>query len=192
VFGEICAPCCGNERERTIHCPLDCVYLQEARRREEPEIADPATFPNADIRVTEQFLRAQEPLLIWIAMHLLRAALDTKDAIDNDAKEALATLVQTYRTLQSGLVYETQPVNPIAAALYAAVQNAVQTYRQQAQEASGMQSVRDTDVLGVLAFLQRMEIQQNNGRRLGRAFIDFLRYQFPQNPQTQEPSQLIV
>jgi len=31
------------------------------------------------------------------------------------------------------------------------------------------------DILGLLVFLQRFELDQNNGRRKGRAFLDALR-----------------
>ena len=47
-------------------------------------------------------------------------------------------------------------------------------------EEAGMQTLRDTDVLATLVFLQRLEIQHNNGRRRGRAFFDFLRTYFPE------------
>ena len=36
VNGEICSICCGNEREVSISCPLDCPYLVEARLHEKP------------------------------------------------------------------------------------------------------------------------------------------------------------
>ena len=42
-------------------------------------------------------------------------------------------------------------------------------------EAAGSSSIRDATVLGVLAFLQRLEYSRNNGRKRSRAFIDFLR-----------------
>ena len=34
VRGDICSICCGTEREVTVDCPLDCEYLQEARRHD--------------------------------------------------------------------------------------------------------------------------------------------------------------
>jgi len=46
-----------------------------------------------------------------------------------------------------------------------------------------MQTLRDADVLGALVFLQRLELQHNNGRRRGRAFVDFLRAYFPAQTQ---------
>lgn len=137
-------------------------------------------------------MHQHEPLLLWISVHLLRAGLETPGVVDGDLKEALEALVKTYRTLQSGLVYEVKPANPLAAAVVERVQNSVEEYRGRAHDASGMTTLRDAEVLGILAFLQRMEIQQNNGRRLGRAFVDFLRIHFPQSPAAeQEPSLLV-
>jgi hypothetical protein len=192
VHGDICAICCGESREQTVHCPLTCEYLQEARKHEEPPAFDSATFPNSDIRVTEEFLRAHEPLCLMISVSLLQAALETPDAVDYDVREALEALVKTYRTLQSGLVYETRPTNPIAAAIAEKVQTTAVDFQERAQKAAGVERVRDTEILGVLAFLQRMELQQNNGRRLGRSFVDFLRVNFPRTaPEEAAPSLLI-
>ena len=125
---------------------------------------------------------------------LMKSALQTPGAVDSDVKEALESLVRTYRTLESGLYYESRPTNPIAAAIHGRVQDDIQKMREKVIEESGMQRLRDADFLGVLAFLQRMEIQQNNGRRLGRAFLDFLRAHFPQTGQDEpaEPQPLIT
>ena len=35
------------------------------------------------------------------------------------------------------------------------------------------------DILAILVFLERMELDSNNGRRRGRAFLDFLRQSYP-------------
>ena len=48
------------------------------------------------------------------------------------------------------------------------------------------------NVLGVLAFLQRMEIQHNNGRRWGRAFVDFLRVHFPKVDEPEAAAPLVI
>jgi hypothetical protein len=119
-------------------------------------------------------------------VQLLQAALEIPNVVDADLREALDALVRTYRTLQSGLYYESRPENTLAAAICERVQAAVPEYRQAMAQQSGVQTIRDADILGVLAFLQRMEIQQRNSRRLGRAFIDFLRQHFrsAENPQT--------
>jgi hypothetical protein len=192
VGGDICAICCGNSREQTVHCPFECPYLQDARKHEPVPDIDPRDFPNLDIPITQEFLIRNEPLLIWISMRLLQAATDVPDTLDTDMKEALEGLVKTYRTLQSGLVYQSRPTNPIAAAIFAKALEAVDAFRQETRKEIGMSPVRDADVLGIFAFLQRMEIQHNNGRRLSRAFVDFLRDNFELDSAAAEQSSLIV
>lgn len=175
VRGEICSQCCGAEREVTVECPFDCEYLAEARRHEKLPELSPAEIPNGDIRVTEGFLRDHEELLMVASRALFDAAMQIPGAIDLDVREALEALIKTYRTLQSGLVYESRPANPMAAGIQQLFERQVREYRDAATQRAGMNVIRDTDVLGVLVFLQRMEIQHNNGRRRGRAFLDLLR-----------------
>jgi hypothetical protein len=188
VTGDICTVCCGTEREVTVNCPLECPYLQEAHRRERVPDIDPRQFPNADIVVDDAFLRRNEPLLLLLGAAVLRGALASDNIIDNDVKDALEALVRTYRTLQSGLVYESRPDNPLAARVYTGVQDTVADFRRHLAENAG--SLRDTDILGVLAFLQRLEIQHNNGRPKGRAFMHFLSLFFnPSAPPGQSDQQ---
>jgi len=192
VLGDICSICCGTEREVSVRCPFECPYLQEARRHEEPPVADAAAFPNQDIQVTEQFLRKNEQLLVLVSVSLLSVALDTERAVDNDVKDALDSIVRTCRTRQSGLYYESRPANLIAGSIQARVQEEIEKIRKEMVEESGMNQIRDKDLLGIVAFLQRMEIQQNNGRRLGRAYLDFLRAHFPAPHQPRQSQPLIT
>lgn len=173
VRGDICPQCCGNEREQTVECPFECPYLQESRIRERQPILNPDTFPNQDVRITDRFLMEHERLLIFLSAVLTQAAMTTEGAIDFDVREALQGLIRTYRTLQSGLVYETRPANPIAGRIYDEVQRNLAELREK------VQAIRDAEVLGILVFLERLELQHNNDRRKGKAFIDFLRKQFP-------------
>jgi len=179
--GDICPSCCGAERENTIDCPSACEYLQEARLRERPAPPAEDMLPNRDIRVSEDFLREKEPVVVWISEALTRA-MEREKAVDGDAREALDALIRTYRTLESGLIYETRPANPYAAALQDALKDAVEELRQEMTEASGLHTLRDADILGVLVFLERIEFQYANGRRRGRAFYDFLNSHFPAAP----------
>src|ERR1700676_1630777 len=195
VHGEICSLCCGREREMTLDCPLDCEYLQESRKHDRGIEVKPDEFPNQDIRLSETFLRDREPLLLAAGRAVLQAALETPGAVDYDVREALAALIRTQRTLESGLYYETVPENRVAAALCRRIQESIAQFRRAETERSQMTKTRDTDVLAVLAFLQRLEIDRNNGRKRGRAFIDFLRTQFsvaPGQPAAAGESSLIV
>jgi hypothetical protein len=166
----------------TVSCPLECEYLQEARLREKQPEVSADTFPNKDIRVSDDFLRKHEPLLMLVAATIARTALDYEGTIDYDIREALEALIRTYRTLQTGLVYETRPANPMAANIYARIQEAVEDLGRRIQQDTGTNPIRDAHVLGIVVFLHRMELQHNNGRKKGRAFIDFLRSYFPPKP----------
>jgi hypothetical protein len=194
VRGDICTICCGTEREVSVECPLDCVYLREAHRHEKITPTDPHNFPNPDIRVTEQFLRDHEPLLLFLARTVVDASLNTPGAVDFDVREALDAIVKTYRTLQSGVYYETRPTNPLAANISRLVQAGIEEFRKEEPERTGMTSTRDSDVLTLLAFLQRLELDNNNQRRRGRAYLDFLRGFFPEQSGETAPagSSLIV
>jgi len=179
VRGEICALCCGAEREVSISCPLDCEYLRDARLHEKPPAIDPDKFPNADIQVSESFLRRNEQLLTFAAATLFEASRENPEVIDLDMRDALQALIRTYRTLDSGLIYESRPTNPLAAFIQQRFQQSLQQYRQRLAQSAGITTIRDNDVLGVLVFLERLELSNNNGRRRSRAFIDFLRGFFP-------------
>ena len=177
--GDICPVCCGTERENTIDCPSDCEFLKEARTREESLPLKREELPNQDIQVSEKFLREQQDLVVWLS-HALAEAMRKHRAVDSDAREALDALIRTYRTLNSGLIYETRPQNPYAAGVQDALKQAVDEFRKELMKTSGMASLRDVDVLGVLVFLQRLGLMHNNGRPRGRAFLDTLSGYFPE------------
>ncbi len=179
--GEICATCCGTERENTIACPLDCEHLMAARHHERPAPLTDLDLPNKDVHLTEKFLRDQEHLVIWLSHSLARSAQAT-GAVDADLREALGAMIQTYRTLQSGLIYESKPQNPYAARVQEDMKAAIEELRKKVVEEAGMELLKDSDLAGVLVFLQRLELQHSNGRKKGRAFLDFLRSYFPPTP----------
>jgi hypothetical protein len=176
VRGEICAVCCGTERENTIDCPLDCEHLQEARRHEQPVAID--DLPNKDVRVSEEFIREHEPILLWLSMALAQS-MEKQRAVDSDAREALEALIKTYRTRESGLIYESRPQNPYAAAIQEALRESIEELHKRLAQETGMHALRDSEVLGVLVFLQRIALQHDNGRRRGRAFYGFLQAMTP-------------
>ena len=182
VSGDICSICCGDKREVTVDCPLDCPYLAEARLHEKLIEIVPEEVPNRDIRVPEEFLRDHEPLLIFLGAKILEAALATRGAADSDVREALESMIRTLRTLQSGLYYETKPDNPVAASVQQKVQEGVEALRKELSE-KGAPALRDAEILGTLVFLQHLAIARNNGRLHGRAYLSYLYAHFPHKPQ---------
>ncbi len=185
VAGDICAVCCGTERENTVDCPLDCEHLQIARQHEHLSPLTPDDVPNQDIKVSEDFVREHEQVVMWLTL-ALKQAMEKERAVDSDAREAIGAMIQTYRTRESGLIYETRPANPYAAAIQQAILQSIEELHKHVKEETGMHTLRDAEVLGALVFLQRIELQHNNGRRRGRAFFDFLRSYFPEPPAVSE------
>lgn len=194
IGGEICTICCGTEREVTVTCPLDCEFLLEARRHDKPALIDPKQLPNGDVRVPEKFLHDHEGLLAFLGQAVARAALATPGAVDLDVRDALDALIRTYRTLESGVYYDTVPQGPVAANVYHLVQRAIAEFRRAEQESYGTSRTRDAEVLSLLVFLQRLELTQSNGRIRGRAFLGALQgfYAGESVSEPSAPSSLIL
>jgi hypothetical protein len=192
VPGDICTICCGTHREVTISCPLDCEYLRDARQHEKPPQLDVEQLPNRDIRVSEELLENNHELLEFLSRRLVTAAFETPGTVDSDLRDALAALIRTYRTLQTGIYYQTLPENAIAAKIFRSVEEAVGAFRQEETTRLGMSKTRDSDVLALFAFLERLELDRNNGRPRGRAFLDLLRGLQPESSGGESDSSPIV
>jgi len=178
VHGDICTICCGTEREVSLSCPLECEYLQEAHRREKPVLVDEKDLSDPDIHITEEFLREHEELLLFCMVSLVHAALRTASATDADALEALEAQIKTYRTAESGLLYETRPVNTIAASVQRAFSESLADYQKVRAERESLH-FRNAEILAVLVFLRRMGQQNQNGRHRGRMYLDLLKQMTP-------------
>lgn len=179
VNGDICTICCGTEREVSLSCPLECEYLHEAHQHEKPVAITEDQISYPDVNVTEEFLRDHEELLLFSVYSLVQAALRTPGAIDADIMAALEASIQTQRTLESGLVYETRAENTIALALQRAFKNSMEEYQKLREEREGLSAFRSSDILTTLVFLHRLGQQSQNGRPRGRMYLDVLREMTP-------------
>ena len=127
-------------------------------------------------------MKEHDQLAIVLGRLLLVAAVETPGAVDLDLRDALAALVTTYKTAASGLIYESRPVNAIAALAADRFTRGLQRFREDAAQRSASHAIRDKDILGVLVFWQRAEYTRSNGRRKGRAFIESLCELLPPPP----------
>ncbi len=174
AHADICSQCCGQEREVSLDCPFECEYLSEARKHDKTPPVDEASLPNRDVRLTQEFVYELEPVIAVLMHAVLDAAAATPGAVDNDVREALGALIKTYRTMQSGLIYDTRPANPYADSIQQRVRASIEDFKRRIHEAQGMHTIRDSEILGCLVFVERLELQNNNGRRRGRAFLHSL------------------
>ncbi len=178
VRGEICSLCCGTEREVSVECPFDCEHLQEARQHERVPDLKEEDIPNRDIEITDSFLEENDALVSLASRILIEAAMEVPGAVDADVRQALGALVRTFRTLESGLYYESRPENPLAAGVQQGFQTRLDRVRQEMAQKGGGGSIRDAAMLGVLVFLERIALHYDNGRRRGRSFLHFLHQRF--------------
>lgn len=183
VHGRICPQCCGEQREVTLDCPSECAYLQQAREHEKPraigELDQAKLFPKVEIG--DQFLYAQEHLILGLSYALAKSARSERGIRDSDLIAALTALARSYEMLSnSGLVYEA-PITSLAhQAIAGEIQKMVKEYREAEQKHIGYAKLRDADVLQALVFLLRMGVMRTSGRPKSRAFVDFLYRQFPE------------
>lgn len=187
VHGRICPQCCGEQREVTLDCPRECVYLQQARKHEKPrpiEALDCSLlFPQIDI--PQQFIYEHEHLVVGLSYALFKSASSDHTVMDVDLISALSALASSYETLvNSGLHYETPVASVGRQAIAVEVQKMVKEYREAEQKHLGYFRLKDTDVLRALVFLVRMAYGRTSGRPKSRAFVDFLFAQFPDKPST--------
>ncbi len=199
VHGRICPQCCGEQREVTLDCPSECVYLQQAREHEKPrtieQVDQNALFPK--VETENQFLYEQEHLILGLSYALTNSARADRNMRDSDLIAALTALARSYETLvNSGLHYETPIASLAHQAVASEIQKMVKEYREAEQKHLGYSRLRDSDVFRALVFLVRMAVTRTSGRPRSRAFVDFLREQFAEQKSAiaapDEPSRIIV
>jgi hypothetical protein len=199
VHGRICPQCCGEQREVTLDCPSECIYLQQAREHEKPrpieQLDQSALLPK--VEVGQQFLYQQEHLILGLSYALAKGAQADRGIRDSDLISVLSALARNYETLAgSGLHYETPVTNLAHQAVASEVQKMVKEYREAEQKHVGYSRLRDSDVLRALVFLLRMGYSRTSGRPKSRAFVDFLFRQFPESQSAiaapQEANRIII
>ena len=180
VNGDICAICCGEQREVTLSCPLECGFLCEAHKHEKTIAVSAREISNPQVEISEDFVRSHEELLLFCVYSLVQAALRTSNAVDTDVLDSIRALIQTHRTAESGLIYETKPANMVAASLQQKFSDSLKLYGDEQHKQNEFSARPDADVFKMLVFLHRIGQQNQNGRPKGRMFIDMLRGMTPE------------
>jgi hypothetical protein len=191
---KICAACCGKEREVSIDCPSDCSYLIAAHRYEDQHQRSlPADTPLLDVKVPQDVIYTHQNVLSGLAFTAAKFSASHPSATDPDVLAALQALADTYKTLGSGILYEKPPEATIPRELYAALAAFLNESKQQNIEGAAAPPVKDSDVFTLLVFIFRMGLLRTNGRPRARRYIEFLRSQFPADPELKrEESRIIV
>ncbi len=207
----ICAVCCGTEREVTIDCPSDCAHLIASRRYDEergtfrPSQGKPAELPFPDVAVPQDLVHLHRRFLSGLGYTILLFWKQTRSLTDVDALTALEHLAQTYQTLRSGIYYEKLPDAALPHELYRQLATFIQEYQKKEAQSGGPAAVSrglgmagvaalpEKEIYQILVFLLRVGKSRTNGRPKSRAFLDFLRAQYPAEADLKkEESRIIV
>ena len=178
---KICAVDCGTEREVTIDCPSDCGYLVAAHRWEQthskPLAESDVPFP--DVSFPSDLIHNRQATLSGLGYTVVMYAADQRSLTDSDVFAALQAMAETRRTLLSGIYYEKLPAIPVAAGLYAALAKFIEDEKKHAAEHPEFPALKETEIFHLLVFFLRFGRLRSNGRPRTRAFLEFLRSQFP-------------
>jgi hypothetical protein len=191
---KICTVCCGTEREVTIDCPSDCPYLIAARRYEEEhrKPITPEQVPYPDVQFTSDFIHENRAVFSGLGYSILKFAAEQRSLNDAEALEALGALAETYRTLGTGIYYERPPEAPLPHALYRHLTEFLQEFKKEDAQRTGFSNLKDSEVFHLFVFLLRVGRHETNGRPRSRAFLDFLRAQFPRTPELEREAPRII
>jgi hypothetical protein len=188
---KICAVDCGTGREVTIDCPSDCSYLLAAHRWEEsnPKPILKTEMPFAEVSFPSELLHTRQNVLSGLGYTVLIYAADQRALNDADVFESVQAMAETYRTLISGIYYEKAPAGPVAAGLYAALAKFIEDEKKHEAEHPQVAPLKDLEIFHLLVFFLRFGKLRSNGRTRTRAFLEFLRSQFPREvvPAKEEP-----
>jgi hypothetical protein len=178
---KICAIDCGTEREVTIDCPSDCAYLTAAHRWEQnhPKSIADGEVPFPDVSFASDLIHTRQAMLSGLGYTVVMYAAEQRFLNDCDVFTAVQALAETRRTLLSGIYYEKPPEIPVAAGLYAALAKFIEDEKKHLADHPEFPPVKDTEIFQLLVFFLRFGRLRSNGRPRTRAFIEFLKSQFP-------------
>ena len=168
------------------------ISARGARHEKPIPVSEAQLAANSDIAVSEELLSEHEELLLFCIYALVQAAVRTSGAIDNDVIAALEAVIQTHRTMSSGLFYETKPENMVASAVQRSFAASLADYQKLRSEREPLSPVRDSTVLAILVFLHRIGQQNQNGRPRGRMFVDLLRQMTPEASVEERAPSIII
>lgn len=192
VRGEICTVCCGTEREVTVDCPFDCVYLRDSRRYDWKKAQPPASLPFLEVEIGDSFLAEYEPFIGRIGYEIIRYAIENPKTTDRDIQGAITSMVKTYETLSSGIYYESLPEESSQVGVFRALKSFLDEFQKKQREQGQVAGLKEQDVIRSLVFLARLAAVHDNRRPRGRAFIDFLRQTYPDAATVKKEPGLIV
>jgi hypothetical protein len=184
--GLICPQCCGEKRILDIDCPESCGYLKSGREREVEDYG--RHFRGLDPGALEKYQRllaAHQDVVAQIEFVIARDRLSDRSLTDKDVAEAIAVLLDTYRTEDNGVLYEKTSEDLRIEALRRTLRTTVESLRNpEGQEGRGIVDPKTTRLaltvaIDCLEFVRSMATAYMEDRDSASGYVDFLARLFP-------------
>jgi len=168
---QICSICCATKREVEIDCPVSCGYLREGYNYAEVKnpLEQRARTLSFERTFDRTFLIANEALLMELWQVIWEAFQSIRSLHDSDVISALAALEKTYRTLDSGLYYDSRPENSLQQLLYSKLKEHLDIKMQNPDVQQ--HHLKVSTVVDCLNFMQQFAQMKSSGRPLSRGFL---------------------
>jgi len=170
---QICPVCCGTKREVEIDCPQDCVYLHSGREYESEKLARTSPPPHRTERLwTQQFLLQWQPVVLGMSQVIAQTRRRFPELVDSDVQAVLASLIQTFQTLDKGIYYDSTPASFMQKELYLTLK----LFLEGPGESKLIDEFRPrtSQILDCLQFLKELSAVIALPRPKSRAFLDHL------------------
>jgi hypothetical protein len=185
---QICGVCCATKREIEIDCPPSCSYLREGYQYDlEKNPPDQrARSMTIDRPFDRGFLLENVKFLMELSKVIRESYQSVPQLHDSDIMGAFAALEKTYRTLDKGLYYDTQPEGALEKFLYARLKQSIDL-KTQKPDIDGRR-LKISTVIDCLVFLQQFVPMKGSGRPLSRGYLTHLEEVFSRAPK-ESPSE---
>ena len=192
----ICAQCCGEKRVLEISCPETCEYLKAGRAHEAEDYAKRIrSLDRATQERNKKVLLNYQNVVARLEYALSRERILSRDITDKDVAQAIAILLDTYRTEDNGILYEKTSDDLRVESVRRELRKIVESFRNpegtQGQGVVDLQSTRLplSAAIDCLEFIGSLVRAYQEDRHFASSYIDFLARVMPRN---QERSSLIL
>lgn len=158
----ICPTCCGRERLRSLKCDPACPYIERVRERQ--FLRWLTRVQEVDYELSEKVMHAFPWMLSSFFATLADFHLSFRSLTDEQAGEALHSVIQSLETEAKGILYEPASPNPSVQTLIRALRERIHHIRDQVKNEYSGERYHLEDILDCLRCLDlyRKTIQQED------------------------------
>jgi hypothetical protein len=177
----ICPNCCGEKRVLEIRCPETCEYLKSGRSRDMAEYVkhfrnmDQATFEK-----NKRIMNEHQDVVAHLESIVSKERLQSHSLTDQDLRQALDTLLETYRTEDKGILYERTSDDLRIDGLRRELRKVIESYRNpEGENNKGIVNVQQTrlplqSAIGCLEFMRSMAVNFMAEKHASLSYVDIL------------------